>query len=585
MSRLKAAKKQTKLTGIAASPGIVTGKVFLYFRNEPPITVRTLDPNDIPAEVDRFLSAIEKAKQEINVLRQEYVKNTGAVQEGMIFEAHAMILEDPMIVENTISGIEKTKMNAEYCFNLAINGIIDMFAHMKQDFFKDRVVDIIDIKRRILRNLTNHQTTGLRDLTEPVVIVATDLGPSDTATMNKKNVQAILTDVGGYTSHSVIIARAMGIPAVVALSDVSGRVQSGDFLVVDGNEGVVILNPTPKTQRSFLERQHIYMRQNHSLRNLRDELAITLDGFEVHLAANIETKEEVKDVKSNGARGIGLLRTEFLCIQRGEFPSEEEQYRLYASILEAASPDPVVIRTYDLGGDKFAILGNSSEKNPFLGWRAIRFCLDHPEIFKAQLKAILRAGCKGKLKIMLPFIYDVAEIVEAKKYIVDSKHELQAASIPYCDDYELGVMIETPSAAICADIIAPEVDFFSIGSNDLTQYVLAVDRGNEKIARLYNPLNPAVVRCISSIVHKGHQAGIWVGICGEIAADPIVAYLLLGLGIDEFSVSPIFAPNIKRLVRSVKMLDAQLAAQHVLTMSSAGQIRDYLKEQIKHTMV
>lgn len=578
--------KEIRLSGIAASPGIVEGKVHLYFRDDIPYEVRSLEGWEISAEVDRFLSAIEKSKQEINALRQEYVRNTGAIQEGMIFEAHTLILEDPQIIEKTISNIERTKKNAEYCFNLAIDNVIDMFNHMKNAFFRERLVDIIDIKRRILRNLTDNQLCALSNLPEPVIVVGRDLGPSDTVSMDRRNVLAIVTDLGGYTSHSVIIARSMGIPAVVALADISGRVKQDQELIVDGIEGVVILHPEPETRAHYHAKRQEFFALGEALRQIKDQPAMTQDGFMIELSANMESIDEIEDVKENGARGVGLLRTEFLCLQRNEFPPEEEQYLLYSKVLEEIAPNPVIIRTYDLGGDKFPMLQNAGkELNPFLGWRAIRFCLDHPAIFKAQLRAILRAGLKGRVKIMLPFISSVNEIHDARKIIEEARRELHRDGVPYTDDYELGIMVETPSAAICADVLAHEVDFFSIGTNDLTQYLLAVDRGNEKIAHYYDPLNPAVIRMIHTTIRAGHAAGIWVGVCGEIAADPLVAYLLLGLGVDELSISPIFVPDVKQLIRSIKFNEAHLAAQRVLKMQTATEVKAYLNAQMKNIVL
>ncbi|OQY27948.1 MAG: phosphoenolpyruvate--protein phosphotransferase [Candidatus Cloacimonetes bacterium 4572_55] len=575
-------QKNVILNGIAASPGIAQGEAYLYFRNEIPIEMRNLGVDDVPGEVERFLSAIEKSKKEILVLRQEYINNTGAIQEGMIFEAHALILEDPQILEKTIAGIERTNKNAEFCFNLAVNSVIDMFSNMKNEFFRERALDIIDIRRRILRNLSNIQHRGLSNLPKPVIVVSHDLGPSDTASIDKKNVKAIVTDLGGHTSHSVIIARSMGLPAVVALADITGRVKHGDTLIVDGSMGQVILQPTKEKQNDYQERQKDIFALSRSLQQIRDKPAITRDGVHIELSANIEAADEAEDVIKHGANGVGLLRTEFLCLQRGEFPSEEEQYELYSAIIETVSPQSVVIRTYDLGGDKFALLQDTeNEQNPFLGWRAIRFCLDHPRIFKAQLRAILRAGAKGNIKIMLPFICDVGEVIISKKYLKEVEQELLEAGIPFCQDYELGVMIETPSAAISGDILAPKIDFFSIGTNDLTQYLLAVDRGNEKVARYYDPLNPSVIRSIKNVVKYGHAAGIWVGICGEIAADPLVAYLLIGLGIDELSISPIFIPDVKRLIRSMNFSDARFAAQQVLRMSGAREIKCFLAGQLE----
>lgn len=576
-------KEEKRVQGIAASPGITQGPAFLFFRNEPPIPMRDLDPNEIPVEVDRFLAAIEKAKQEIENLRKEYIENTGGVQEGIIFEAHTLILEDPTLIEKTISNIEKTSRNAEYCFSIAADDSVAMFSSMKNEFFRERMYDIQDVKRRILRNLMDYERVGLKNLKRKVIVVAHDLGPTDTATMDKKKVQAFLTEVGGPTSHSVIIARSLGIPAVVGLNDVLGRVQESDYLIVDGSDGLVIINPTSETKELYYQKQDEYEFFEKSLKTLKDKPSITKDGFQIELSANIESIDEINAVIQCGARGVGLFRTEFICLQKGAFPTEKEQYQIYSTAVKSLNPNTVIIRTYDLGGDKLPILnsGGHHENNPFLGWRAIRFCLDHPLIFKDQIRAILRAGVHGAVKIMIPFISNTEEVIRSRRYIAEVEEELNRDNIPHGKDYELGVMVETPSAAISADILAPLVDFFSIGTNDLTQYLLAVDRGNEKIADLYDPLNPAIIRMIHQTIVCGHQHGIWVGVCGEMASHPMVAYLLIGLGADELSTSPIFVPEIKRLIRAISFIEARQIANEVLKMNSALTIRDFLLSKLK----
>ena len=578
----KEIKKEIRLNGIAGSPGITQGEVLLFYRKEIPFQVRTIQTDQVPAEVDRFLNAISRAKQEISDLRKEYVEITGAVQEGMIFEAHSLILEDPLIVEKTISCIEKTARNAEYCFNLATQAVLDMLANLKNEFFRERATDILDVKRRILRNLTNNPLCELQNLQKPVVIVANDLGPTDTVSIDRVNVKAILTNVGGYTSHSVIVARSLGIPAVVALTDITARGTNDDILIVDGTNGTVIIHPEAETQKIYVQKQHEFTEFERSLTKLKNKPAITMDGFEIELSANIESSKEIEEIKNHGARGVGLFRTEYMCLRRNQFPSEEEQFDEFSAVTSALAPDPIIIRTYDIGGDKLPLLLDSEqEQNPFLGWRAIRFCLDHPEIFKSQLRAILRAGVKGTVKIMLPFISCSEEIVAARKILKEVEHDLEKEKIPFTRDYELGIMIETPSAAIGSDILAEYVDFFSIGTNDLTQYILAVDRGNERIADLYEPLNPSIIRMINAVIQNGHQAGIWVGVCGEMASNPMAAYLLVGLGVDELSTSPIFIPEVKRMIRAINFIDARNAALQVVNMKSAKEIKDFLFSQIK----
>ncbi len=567
------------IKGIAASPGIAIGKVRLIDSEEIAIPKTSIRESAIPKEITRFQEALTKTRAEILAIRDKISKEIGQ-EHGDIFNAHLMVIEDRALIEEVMERIKKEKLTSEYVFSHVLKRYSQSFSKIDDEYLRERVSDINDVGRRILRNLVGVNKTSLSDLSEKMIIVAYDLAPSDTAVMHRKNVIGFATDIGGRTSHTAIMAKSLEIPAVVGLEMITGQVKEGDVLIVDGIEGVVIVNPTSTELQKYKQLQIRHQEFSKGLKKFKDLPCVTTDGRRIELAANIELPDETTSVLSHGADGIGLYRTEFLYMNRPDLPDEEEQYQAYKKVVLEMAPKPVIARTFDLGGDKFlSHLEMPREMNPFLGWRAIRFCLASPEIFKVQLRAILRASAHGKLRLMYPMISGVTELRQANKLLEEARNELRAKKIHFDEKMEIGAMIEIPSAALTCDILATEVDFFSIGTNDLIQYALAVDRINEKIAYLYEPAHPAILRLIKTVIETGHSKKIWVGICGEMAGDPLMTPVLIGLGMDEISTSPVMIPEIKKIIRQMSYTEAQEIAQHVLTLRSGVEIMSYLKQK------
>jgi phosphotransferase system enzyme I (PtsI) len=487
-----------------------------------------------------------------------------------------------MLIEEVMSKLKKEKLAIEYVFQDVLRRYIKVFSEMDDEYLKERISDINDVGRRILKNLIGAKEDLLSDLKEKVIVVAYDLSPSDTATMHKKNVKGFATDIGGRTSHTAIMAKSLEIPAVVGLEVLTRKVESGDSAIIDGTHGVVILNPSARTIKKYeQEKERIISFEKH-LMELKDLPCVTLDGRKIELSANIEVPEDVSSVLAHGAEGIGLYRTEYFYMNRKDLPTEEEQFRAYSSVVKRLKPHSVIVRTLDIGGDKFlSQLEVPQQMNPFLGWRAIRFCLARPDIFKAQLRAILRASAHGKMRVMYPMISGLSELKQANAMLDEAMKELAKDGLPFDEKIEVGAMIEVPSAALTSDILAKEVDFFSIGTNDLIQYSLAIDRVNEKIAYLYEPAHPAVLRLIKSVIDNGHDSGIWVGMCGEMAGDIIMTPILLGLGLDEFSTSPIASPEIKRIIRSMTMAQARGIAEEALTLLTGKEVEAFARKKLK----
>ena len=574
-------KKELVLKGIPASPGITIGKVFLFGREQYVIPRRTIRDDLILSEIKRFKDSLIQTKNEILEIKKRISEEMGA-EHGQIFSAHLLVIDDNMLIEEVVSRLRKDKLSVEYIFQDVMRRYIKVFLEMDDEYLKERISDINDVGRRVLKNLIGVKEDVLSNLKEKVVVVAYDLSPSDTATMHKRNVTAFATDIGGRTSHTAIMAKSLEIPAVVGLETLTKKVETGDAIIVDGTHGLVVLNPSPKTLKKYeVDRERIVAVEKHLL-ELKDLPSVTLDGKTIELAANIEVPEDVPSVIAHGATGIGLYRTEFFYMNRRDIPTEEEQFKAYSAVAKRIKPDSVIIRTLDIGGDKFlSQLDVPQQMNPFLGWRAIRFCLARPDIFKAQLRAILRASAYGKLKMMYPMISGVEELKQANAMLEDVKKDLKKESIQFDEAMEVGAMIEVPSAALTSDILAKEVDFFSIGTNDLIQYSLAVDRVNEKIAYLYEPSHPAILRLIKTIIDNAHNAGIWVGMCGEMAGDISMTLVLLGLGLDEFSASPIAIPELKRIIRSVTLRQAKEIAQESMLLATGKEVEEFAKSKIK----
>ncbi len=569
------------LKGIPASPGIALGKAFILNSETFSVSKKEISEKDLPREIARFEEALIRTRQEILGIQERISEQLG-IKHAEIFNAHLLVLEDRTLLEEVISRLKKELLCVEYIFDDVLKKYMNVFSKVEDEYLKERVSDIRDVGKRVLRQLLGKKRETLADINEKVILISYDLSPSDTASLHKKNVIAFATDIGGKTSHTAIMAKALEIPATVGLKNVTRSVKGGDIVIVDGSSGIVIVNPDEETIDKYRRESVRLEEQETILVKIRDLPCVTLDGREIDLTANIEIPDEIPSVKSHGASGIGLYRTEFFYLDREDLPNEEEQYSAYKNVAEQITPNSVIIRTLDLGGDKFlSQLTTPKEMNPFLGWRAIRFCLARPEIFKVQLRAILRASVHGKLKIMYPMISGIEELLAANKILNEVKEELRERKISFDEKMQVGAMIEVPSAALTADILAREVDFFSIGTNDLIQYSLAVDRVNEKIAYLYEPAHPAVLRLIKGVVYAGHKANIWVGMCGEMAGEPAFTILLLGLGLDEFSTSPVNLPRIKQVIRSVEYKAAQKIAEVAMTLSTGREIEEYAREKLK----
>lgn len=573
--------KQILLKGIPAAPGVVVGKAFCLGSEDMQVERRNIGEGQIPREITRFEEALIKTRNEILDIQKKISREMG-VRHAQIFNAHLLVLEDRTLIEGVISRLKKERLCVEYIFLEVLKRYIKTFSHIDDPYLRERLSDIEDVGKRILRNLRGIRRDILSNLKEKLIIVAYDLSPSDTASMHKEKVIGFITDIGGKTSHTAIMAKALEIPAVVGLEEATAKIKTGDTIIIDGATGEVFINPDKGTLNKYKQQSERLVRREQVLLKLRDLPAETPDGHRVELAANIELPEELPSVLAHGAKGIGLYRTEYFYMNRMDLPSEQEHFEAYKKVLQQIKPYSVVIRTLDLGGDKFlSQLDIPQEMNPYLGWRAIRFCLARPDIFKVQLRAILRASAYGKLKLMYPMISGIEELRQANKMLDEVKEELRRRKITFDKNIEVGAMIEIPSAALTCDILAKEADFFSIGTNDLIQYSIAVDRVNEKIAYLYEPTHPAVLRLIKNIIDSGHRENVWVGMCGEMASEPAFALLLLGMELDEFSVSPAAVPGIKQIIRSVSLKQAKEVVERALTLSTGKEVEDFSRKKLK----
>ncbi len=566
-------KAEQVFRGIPVSAGVCRGKILVLDRARPTITKRKLPPQQLNDEVGRLEKALIRTRHQITDIQRRVSEGMGA-DEGSIFDAHLLVLEDRTLLDEVVRAIQEESVNAEYAFHSVAERYAATLAAIEDDYLRERATDMRDVTARVLNNLLGlEEEVDLRCLKEPCIIISHDLTPSNTAQLDKRNVLGFATDVGSKTSHTAIMARSLRIPAVVGLKEASSQLQSGQFALLDGFDGVIIVNPSDQTlfQYGQLELKQVTLQEK--LREMQPKPAVTLDGHRVLLSANIESPRDAEAVKANGAEGVGLFRTEYLFINRELPPNEEQQYQAYREAAAALKPLPVVIRTLDLGGDKFlAHLPVPRELNPFLGWRAIRFCLQERDIFREQLRAVLRASAEGNVKMMYPMISGLDELNQANSLVEEYKAELRAENVPFDEHLEIGAMIETPSAVVVADSLAKRLKFFSIGTNDLIQYSLAVDRMNEKIAHLYEPTHPAIVRLLKATIDAGHNRQIWVSVCGEMASDPTLTPLLLGLGVDELSVAPPLVAPVKFLIRQLQLTQAKELADFALQCESAAEI-------------
>lgn len=569
-----------KLKGIPASPGVVIGKVYLFDAYKPKITKYQVVKAGVEKEVKAFRKAVDKTHREIEEIKEK-------VHEGMgeryadIFGAHLLVLEDPFLIVEVTKKIREERTNAEHALWEVMEDLTSNFTSLEDEYLRERAADIHDIGQRILENLIKSKRASLTDFEEDVVVVAHSLAPSDTAQMHKEKVIGFATDVGARTSHTAIMARALEIPAVVGLREITSHAADGDTIIIDGIHGDIFINPAKDEIEVYKKKRKEYFTFVEGLAPLKELPAQTRDGHRVRIMANLELHEEVEHVRDHGAEGIGLYRTEFLFLNRPDLPSEDEQFETYREAARIHAPNPVTIRTLDIGGDKFIPhLIEDNEINPFLGLRAIRLCLANVDIFKDQLSAILRASAYGNLKIIFPMITNASELIKAKSILQEVRDGLSKRDIPFDEKMELGAMIETPSAALTADILAREVDFFSIGTNDLIQYTLAVDRANEKIAHLYEPSHPAILKLVNLTITTAHRNGKWVAMCGEMAANPLFTVILLGLGLDEFSMSGMVIPEIKEVIRSVTLGEARDLANESLNLERTDQIKTLVKKRL-----
>ena len=565
------------ITGIPASPGIVFGKALVLKEEKIVLDTQKISEDQVEAEVARFYAGREAAVEQLNSIHQRALKSLGE-EKAAIFEGHLMILEDEELEEEIIDYLRSNKVNASVAASKIIDQQVEMLSEIDDEYLKERAGDIRDIGNRLIKNILGMHIVDLGDITEESILVAYDLTPSETAQLNLEKVLGFITDIGGRTSHTSIMARSLELPAIVGTNNVTARVNTGDYLILDAVNNRVYVNPTQAEIDELKTLEAKLAEEKAELAKLKDLPAVTLDGHKVEVVANIGTIRDCEGAHRNGAEGVGLYRTEFLFMDRDQLPSEEEQFIAYKEVVEAMEGRLVVLRTMDIGGDKeLPYLNLPKEMNPFFGWRAIRIALDRREILRAQLRAVLRASAFGKLAVMFPMIISVEEIRELKSVLETLKAELRAEGKAFDENIQVGVMVETPSAAVNAKFLAKEVDFFSIGTNDLTQYTLAVDRGNELISHLYNPMSPSVLGLIKQVIDASHAEGKWTGMCGELAGDERATLLLLGMGLDEFSMSAISVPHIKKLVRHVSYQEAKALADEALQKPTAAEIEQLIQ--------
>ncbi|MGM7720111.1 phosphoenolpyruvate--protein phosphotransferase [Metabacillus sp. Hm71] len=564
------------LKGIGASAGIAIAKA--YRLEEPELKIEKIEVTDKEAEKQRFEQAISQSKAELEKIKEHANRELGA-DKAEIFAAHLLVLSDPELLNPVEDKISTEGVNAEFAMKETADMFVSMFEAMDNEYMKERAADIRDVTKRVIAHLLGVQIPNPSLISEEVVIIAEDLTPSDTAQLNRQYVKGFTTDIGGRTSHSAIMARSMEIPAVVGTKQATSSIENGVMVIVDGLDGDVIIDPAPEVIAQYEEKKAKYEAQKAEWAKLVNEPTLSKDGMHVELAANIGTPEDVKGVVENGGEAVGLYRTEFLYMGRDQLPTEDEQFDAYKTVLERMEGKPVVVRTLDIGGDKeLPYLNLPKEMNPFLGFRAIRLCLEEQDIFRTQLRALLRASSYGNLKIMFPMIATVSEFREAKAILLEEKEKLVANGVQISDSIEIGMMVEIPSTAVMADQFAKEVDFFSIGTNDLIQYTMAADRMNERVSYLYQPYNPAILRLISMVIDAAHKEGKWAGMCGEMAGDPVAIPLLLGLGLDEFSMSATSILPARTQIKDLSKAEAQSFKEKVLAMTTTEEVVAFVKE-------
>ena len=564
---------EIRFEGIGVSPGIAFGRVHVVREDLDEVVRYQIAPSQVGDEIGRFEAALIQTRMQILEMQQRIAESIGA-KDAAIFDAHLLVVEDRTLIDEVLRKLKNDLCNVEWAFQEVATRYAETLSKIDDPYLRERALDIQDVTKRVIRNLQGKAPKAFLSLSQPHILVTHNLTPSDTAMMSRENVLGIATDLGSRTSHAAILARSLNIPAVLGLHDITAKIETGQHVLVDGSDGWLIVNPTAETLERYKEIESRRAKVADQLKQLRETTSITRDGRHIVLSANIELPTDVDAVAANGAEGIGLYRTEFLYLNRDTLPSEEEQYEIYRNVAERVRPNPLIIRTFDLGGDKLAgaPVDIGDELNPFLGWRAIRFCLENHDIFKTQLRAILRASTVGNVKVMFPMISGLDELRRAMAVLNECKQQLRNSKIEITDKLEVGAMVEIPSAAICASALAREVDFLSIGTNDLIQYALAVDRVNEKVAYLYEPTHPAILRLLKMVADAAHANRIWVGVCGEMAGDVALVPLLLGLGVDELSASATLVPRVKRAVQSVTIPECRELVEETLKLNTGSEI-------------
>ncbi|OEK19490.1 phosphoenolpyruvate--protein phosphotransferase [Staphylococcus saprophyticus] len=567
------------INGIAASDGVAIAKAYLLV--ELDLSFDSEKVSDVDAEIAKFNNAIQTSKVELTKIRNNAEQNLGA-DKAAIFDAHLLVLDDPELIQPIEEKIKNEQVNAPTALSDVTGQFITIFESMDNEYMKERAADIRDVSKRVLAHILGVELPNPSMIDESVVIIGNDLTPSDTAQLNKEFVQGFVTNIGGRTSHSAIMSRSLEIAAVVGTKSITQEVKQGDMIIVDGLTGEVIIDPTEDEVIAYQNKRERFFEDKQELQKLRDEETTTIDGRHAELTANIGTPNDLKGVIENGAEGIGLYRTEFLYMGRDEMPTEDEQFEAYKKVLETMEDKRVVVRTLDIGGDKeLPYLNLPEEMNPFLGYRAIRLCLDQPDIFRPQLRALLRASAFGKLNIMFPMVATIQEFRDAKALLLEEKDNLTNEGIEVSDDIELGIMVEIPSTAALADVFAKEVDFFSIGTNDLIQYTMAADRMSERVSYLYQPYNPSILRLVKQVIEASHKEGKWTGMCGEMAGDEIAIPLLLGLGLDEFSMSATSVLKARRQIKGLSQNEMEELAQRAIDCATSEEVQDLVNQYAK----
>jgi phosphotransferase system enzyme I (PtsI) len=565
-------QEELRCQGVPASPGIALGPIHVFSIESDDVVRYQVDPGHVPDEIARFESALIQTRAQILEMQQQIAEAIGAKDAG-IFDAHLLVVEDQTLIDEVLRRLEIDHCNVEFAFQEVANRYVESLSKIDDPYLRERALDIQDVSRRVIRNLQGKSPRPFLTVDEPHLLVAHNLTPSDTATMNRQQVRGIALDLGSRTSHTAIMARSLGIPAVVGLHDATEKLETGVPALIDGYNGLLIIHPSEQTLSEYAEIERKKGAITEQLQQLRETKSTTRDGHHIVLSANIELPDETEVVLTNGAEGVGLYRTEFLYLNQPALPTEEDQFEIYRQVAQRLAPNPLIIRTLDLGGDKLTdTIETPDELNPFLGWRAIRFCLENLDIFKTQLRAILRASVTGNIGIMFPMISGLDEVRRGREIVRQCQEELRREGKPFHAELEVGIMIEVPTAAIMADRLAREVDFFSVGTNDLIQYAVAIDRTNERVAHLYEPSHPSVVRLLKMVADAAHAHDIWVGVCGEMAGEVLFTPLLLGLGMDELSAGPLIVPRVKNAVQRLTIAECRQLAEEVLQLDTPAAI-------------